>query len=193
MDWQDIIKTVAPWIGTALGGPLGGMAVTAAANALGVSEKTTDALKNALAGVTPEQMLALKKADEDFQVQMTQLGFKQTLDLENLVVTDRKDARAREVAVRDRTPAHLAYMIIGGFFAIAMAQLVALMGWPDAAAKIPPQGWVIIGNISGYLAAEAKAAASYYFGTTQDSGRKTEIIAQSKPIDTGNIDLPGGR
>ena len=61
MDWMNIVKTVAPWIGTALGGPLGGMAVEAAANALGISDKTTDAVKQALAGVTPDQMLALKQ------------------------------------------------------------------------------------------------------------------------------------
>ena len=51
MDWKSIIGAVAPWIGTALAGPLGGMAVEAAANALGISEKTTDAVKQALSGV----------------------------------------------------------------------------------------------------------------------------------------------
>lgn len=183
MDFTQIIKAVAPWIGTALGGPLGGMAVEAAANALGVPEKTADALKQALAGVTPEQMLALKKADQDFQLAMQQLGFKQVADLENIAAGDRSNARAREIAVKDRTPAILAYLIISGFFGIALAQLVALMGWPDVAARIPPQGWVIIGNISGYLAAEAKAAAAYYFGTTSDSGRKTELLAQAQPVE----------
>ena len=66
MDWTTIFKTVAPWIGTALAGPLGGMAVTAAADALGLSEKTTDAIKQAVSGATPEQMLALKQADQAF-------------------------------------------------------------------------------------------------------------------------------
>ena len=68
MDFTTIIKTVAPWIGTALGGPLGGMAVTAAANALGLSDKTTEGLKTALSGATPEQLLALKEADQAFQL-----------------------------------------------------------------------------------------------------------------------------
>jgi hypothetical protein len=76
MDWTKIVATVAPWIGTALGGPLGGMAVEAAANALGLTEKTTDALKTAIAGATPEQMLALKTADQNFALQMQALGFK---------------------------------------------------------------------------------------------------------------------
>jgi hypothetical protein len=38
------------------------------------------------------------------------------------------------MATKDSTPAILAYMIIGGFFGIAFAQLVALMGWPEVAA-----------------------------------------------------------
>lgn len=67
---------------TALGGPLGGLAVEAAANALGLSEKTTDAVKQAVAGATPEQMLALKQVDQQFQVQRQQFGYKQVTDLE---------------------------------------------------------------------------------------------------------------
>ena len=84
MDFTAILKTVAPWIGTALGGPLGGMAVTAAANALGLGDKTTDAIKQAISGATPEQMLALKEADQAFSLQMQALGFKQVTDLETL-------------------------------------------------------------------------------------------------------------
>ena len=80
MDWQALLKTVAPWIGTAIGGPLGGMALSAAASALGVSDKTAEGLKAALAGTTPEQMLALKKADQDFALQMQALGFKSEAD-----------------------------------------------------------------------------------------------------------------
>lgn len=50
MDFNALIKTVAPWIGTALAGPLGGMAVTAAADALGLSDKTVDSVKQAITG-----------------------------------------------------------------------------------------------------------------------------------------------
>ncbi|MCZ2965452.1 hypothetical protein NYY77_18915, partial [Acinetobacter baumannii] len=64
MDWKSLIATVAPWIGTALGGPLGGMAVTAAADALGLSEKTETALKTALSGASPADLLAIKQADQ---------------------------------------------------------------------------------------------------------------------------------
>ena len=95
MDLAKRVSTVAPWIGTALGGPLGGMAVEAAANALGLSDKTVDSVKQALAGVTPEQMLALKKADQDFALQMQALGFKNVADMEAIAAGDRDSGHHR--------------------------------------------------------------------------------------------------
>jgi hypothetical protein len=52
-----------------------------------------------------------------------------------------------------------------------------MMVWPDAVAKIPPQGWLLVGNISGYLANEAKQAAAFYFGSTAGSQNKDATIA----------------
>ena len=70
MDWKSIVGSVAPYLGAAVGGPLGGVAVTAIANALGLSDKTEGAIKDALKGVTPEQMLTLKVAERDFAFKM---------------------------------------------------------------------------------------------------------------------------
>lgn len=183
MDWSKVksaIGTIAPWIAGTLGTPVAGVAVKVICDLFGLTgdKATPENVTAALAGATPDQLIALKQADIKHQEFMTQIGYDHLDKLAQMEVDDRDGARKREIAVKDRTPAHLAYMIIGGFFGVATAQLVALMGWPDVAVKIPPQGWVIIGNISGYLAAEAKAAAAYYFGTTQDSGRKTELLAQ---------------
>ena len=52
MDWKSIVSTVAPWIGTALGGPRGGMAVSAIADALGLSDKAEETIKQALSGAS---------------------------------------------------------------------------------------------------------------------------------------------
>ena len=167
MDWKALIGTVAPWIATALTGPLGGMAVTAAADALGLSEKTESALKQALSGVTPEQMLALKNADQAFQVRMQELG----LSREQLVFQDREGARKREAAVGDKTNRNLAYTIIGAFIAMAIG---TLMGWAKADS-------VLAGTIIGYLSAKAEQVLSYYFGSTSNSAEKTRLLAQSTP------------
>lgn len=188
MDWSTVkgaIGTIAPWIAGTLGTPVAGVAVKALCDVLGLSpdKASPDNVTAALAGATPEQLLALKGADQKHQEFMAQLGFSHIESLQEIAANDRSNARNREIQVKDRTPAHLAYIIIGGFFGVAIAQLVALMGWPDEAAKIPPQGWVIIGNISGYLAAEAKAAASYYFGSSSGSDEKTRLLAKAQPVE----------
>lgn len=171
MDWKALIGTVAPWIATALTGPLGGMAVTAAADALGLSDKTESALKQALSGVTPEQMLALKNADQAFQLRMQELGFAHIQALEQIAFQDRDSARKRESTVGDKTNRNLAYTIIAAFIAMAIG---TLMGWAKADS-------VLAGTIIGYLSAKAEQVLSYYFGSTSGSAEKSRLLAQSAP------------
>lgn len=172
MDFTTIIKTVAPWIGTALGGPLGGMAVEAASNALGLSEKTTGALKQALAGATPEQMLALKQADDTFAIQMQQLGFAHTEALEKLSADDRNSARQREMTVKDWTPMILAYGVTLGFFGVLAAIMLT---------TVPAASRDVLNIMLGSLGTAWTGVIAYYFGSSDGSARKTELLAQSVP------------
>lgn len=172
MDFTAIIKTVAPWIGSAIGGPLGGMALTAAASALGLSDKTTDALKTALSGATPEQMLALKQADQAFQVQMQALGFDHIEKLDALSVDNTKDARAMQVAVRSRIPGALAIVITLGFFGILVGMMTGQLSTADNQALL---------IMLGALGAAWGAVVNYFFGSSAGSARKDEIAAQKKP------------
>lgn len=173
MDFPAIIKTVAPWIGTALGGPLGGMAVGAIADALGLSDRTVDAVKTAISGATPEQMLALKKADQDFAVQMQALGFKQVTDLESLAVADRKDARTMQVAKPSPVPALLSLLVTAGYFGILVGMMAGGLNIHDSEAML---------LMLGSLTTAWGAVMAFWFGTTRDSSRKTEIIAKSNPV-----------
>ena len=174
MNLKELIGTVAPTIATALGGPLAGVAVKAAAGALGLSEHTEEALQTALAGAKPDDLLKLKQADQQFAKDMRALD----IDLERISAGDRDSARKRQMELKDSTPAQLAWMVIGGFIVVSAAQLVAIMGWPDVVAKIPGQGWLLIGNISGYLANEAKQAAAYYFGSSVGSKEKDATLSE---------------
>ena len=173
MDWKAVIGTVAPWIGAALGGPLGSAAVTAAANALGLSETTENALKTALGGVTPEQMLALKNADQEFQIRMQELGFANAKDMEQLAVDDRSSARQREMAVGDKTVRNLAYAITTGFFGILIALMVV-----DIQADSKEVLYVMLGS----LGTAWTGVIAYYFGSTRGSQMKTELLAKAAPV-----------
>lgn len=173
MDWQSIIKTVAPWIGTALGGPLGGMAVGAIADAFGLPEKTTDAVKQALSGATPEQMLALKAADQAFAQSMQKMGFDHVEKLASLANDNTKDARAMQVATRSPVPAVLAVLITLGFFGILTGMLAGVLKASDNQALL---------IMLGALGAAWGAVVNYFFGSSADSGRKTELLAQAPAV-----------
>ena len=173
MNFTELLKTVAPWIGTALAGPLGGMAATAAANALGLSDKTADALKAALTGATPEQMLALKRADQDFAIQMQSLGFKQISDLEAIAAGDRKDARELMKTTRSWVPAALSGGVTVGYFAILIGLMSGKLAVEDSQAML---------LMLGSLTTAWGVVMAFWFGTTADSGRKTELLAQSPAV-----------
>lgn len=88
MNSTDIIKTVLPWIGTALGGPLGGVAASFVGDKLGVPAATVDAVKNVLSGLSPDKLEEFKQHDQEFQLKMTQLGYDQLYKLEQLEVQE---------------------------------------------------------------------------------------------------------
>ncbi len=192
-DLKGAIANIAPTLATMLGGPLAGTAVTALEAAFGLApgageDGITKVIQNA--GMTPEIIAAVRAGDEKHAEVIAQ----QKIDLEKINLdyqaaitqgenADRDSARKREMEIKDGTPANLAYMMIGGFFVVSVAQLIALMGFAEIVAKIPPEGWLLIGNISGYLANEAKAASQYYFGTTSNSGKKDKLLYNSQPIE----------
>src|SRR5690348_454774 len=107
-DALHVLQTVAPTIARATLGPFGGLAATAISAILGTPPTDETAASAALLNATPDQLLALKKAEQDFQVQIKALGISE----EKLVYDDIANARAREMSVKDVTPRNLAYLII---------------------------------------------------------------------------------
>lgn len=80
----DFIKGILPFIGTALGGPLGGAAATFIGSKLGISDATIENVTNVLSGMSPEKLAEYKQADNDFSVKMAELGYDSTYKLEQL-------------------------------------------------------------------------------------------------------------
>ena len=69
---KEILGVVAPTLGTALGGSMGGMAGKMIADALGV-DNNEKAISDAISNATPEQLAQIKKIESDFKVQMKAL------------------------------------------------------------------------------------------------------------------------
>jgi hypothetical protein len=173
-DWKALVKSIAPSIGTALGGPLGGIAGMALSKALGMSGdsiKDDAALAAAVQGASPDQLLALKKADQDFALQMEKLGFENVEALEAIAAGDRASARDREIKTGDWTPKVLGLIITIGFFGLLTYLL----------RREPPAGSRDILNIMlGSLGSAWIGVVTYYFGSSAGSARKTELMSAQK-------------
>jgi len=176
MGKEEVMKFVQkalPWIGAAATGNvpmLVTMAAGAVSDALGIEvEPTPTAISQAIAGATPEQIKALKDAENEFALKMRELNYKETSELYKSEVDDRNGARQREAEVKDHTNRNLAYLILLAFIAMVGG---TLMGWTTADS-------VMAGTLIGYLSAKAEQVTSYYFGSTRGSSRKTELLASS--------------
>jgi hypothetical protein len=158
-----VLKTVAPTLALGALGPFGPLAAAAIHAVLGTS--TDEQAETALLTATPEQLLALKKAENDFQIQIKTLGIAE----EKLSFDDLASARAREVAVKDSTPRQMAWLIVGGSIALGVATVAGFTTKDPAAATM-------VGTVIGYVFGEAKQVLSYYFGSSSGSAAKTDTI-----------------
>ena len=131
LDIGKLISSVAPWIGTALGGPLWGTAINAGMKAFGLTssgdpDKDKETFQNAVASATPDQLLALKKADQDFALQMQALGYKDIEALNALAVQNAADINTTmQVEAKAEHWVTYAWRPAVGF---AIALLVVILG-----------------------------------------------------------------
>ena len=162
----NLVKTVAPSIATAVGGPLAGMATKMISEALlGKPDGTEAELVEAAAKATPEQLLALKKAEQDFAIKMRELD----IDLERIANEDRNSARNREIKTKDLTPRFLAAAVTFGFFGV--------LSWMIANG-LPANGGEAMLVMLGTLGTAWGAIISYYFGSSAGSREKTDQLNQ---------------
>ncbi len=181
MKWNDIgalLATAAPSIAAAIGGPLASGAVTAleaafGINTVGTMEDKKSAIIAAITGATPEQLLAVKKADQEYAIKMAELGFKNVADLEALAASDRDSARKREIEVKDNTPKILAYTLTLGFFMVLGFMLFA---------SVPDGSRDLLNILLGMLATSFSGVIAYYFGSSNGSSEKTRLLAMAGPV-----------
>jgi|TARA_R110000823_G_scaffold45585_6_gene117524 hypothetical protein len=147
---KGIIGAVAPTIGTALGGPMGGMAANMVAEALGCDPEPKK-IEQAIQAATPEQLAELKKIDADFDIKMKELD----VDLFALETADIQSARG--MFSKDWTARVIGITVVGGF-----------MGYIFLVTIQPPEqnSEALINLVLGYLGGLASAIISFYFGAS---------------------------
>ncbi len=74
---NDLIKGILPLIGTALGGPLGGIATEFIASKLGVTDATKETITASMQSMlgSPEKTVELKQIEADLKVHLATLGY----------------------------------------------------------------------------------------------------------------------
>lgn len=184
MSWSAIagaVTSLAPTIASAIGGPLAGTAVTALEKVFGLTpgsndpvEQRQDAVAQAISGATPEQLAAVRKADQDFQVAMATLGFKDAEALAALRVQDVAGARTMQSTTRSWVPPILTLVITLGFFGLVAGMM--FLNTPDA-------NKAILYSLIGSLGTAWLATIHFWFGDTNSSNDKTTLLAKAQPIE----------
>lgn len=152
---KGLIGDLAPTLGAALGGPVGGAAATMLADVLGC-DPTPQKIEKALQQATPEQLAEIKKAELDFEVRMKELEVDvfalETKDIQNARDSFSEDWTARAIAI-------MSILLFGGY-----VLLVTLQPADDNDLNV-------VNLVLGYLGGIVSSVVSFYFGASK-SGSK---------------------
>ena len=156
-----ILKGLAPAVATIVGGPLGGLAVTALASKFGVADDVA-AVAKAIAG-DPEAATKLAEIDlRQFQAESA----------------DRDSARQRESAVAAAGGSTLAQMVVPILALGTVSMTFVFIGILLFKVIDTAQQQLVIFAL-GYATAAAQQVLSYYFGSSKSSQDKTVALQKA--------------
>jgi hypothetical protein len=164
MEW---LKTIAPTVATALGGPLAGMAVSAVAKAIGCEPDEVQGIISSNK-LTAEQVASIQLAELELKKQAQSMG----LDFAKLTVEDRKSARDMQIATKSMLVPSLAILIVSAFIGVVIATLGGFAVVDS----------VLAGTLIGYISAKAEQVVNFYFGSSAGSKEKTDLLAKADAV-----------
>ena len=157
----NLLKGLAPAVATAVGGPLGGLAISAIADKFGVSD-SVEAVAKAIAG-DPEAATKLAELDlRQFQAESA----------------DRDSARQRESAVAAAGGSSLAQMVVPILALGTVSMTFVFIGILLFKVIDTAQQQLVIFAL-GYATAAAQQVLSYYFGSSKSSQDKTTALQKA--------------
>ena len=164
MDW---LKSIAPTIATAMGGPLAGMAVEAISKAIGVDPSEVQNTINSVK-MTADQIASLQTAEIALKARAQEMG----LDFEKLAVADRASARQMQISTNSFVPPTLSIMIVVAWSAVQYFLLTHV---------IDPSMRELIARVLGTLDGALMLVLSFYFGSSSGSQAKDTMLHNSTP------------
>jgi len=170
MDWLATLKTVAPTVAAAMFGPLGAVAVASVGELLGLSDATKDKISEIIqAGqMTPEQLGKLKALELEYQNNEKERGFKYA----ELSFKDRDSARTANVSGGTQKPLFWLSLLLLSI-TLGTECMVLFKGYPEGTDPL------VVGRVLGLMDAVAMLVLSYWYGTTNGSAIKNELLSQN--------------
>lgn len=167
---NDFLKTLAPLLGTALGGPLGGAAASFIADKLGLDSTDVKNISEVLNSgkLSPDQVSQIKLAEIDFQKFLENNKIK----MEEISAGDRNSARELLKVTRSYVPATLTFVITIGYFVVLIGMMTKMFAVADSQVML---------IMLGQLGTAWGITIAFWFGTTSGSKDKTDILANSVP------------
>jgi hypothetical protein len=164
MDW---LKSIAPTVASALGGPLAGLAVNAVSSALGIDpDKVQDTINSGK--LTADQIASIQQAELALKQRAQELG----LDFEKLAVADRSSARQMQISTQSFIPPTLSIMVVVAWATVQFFLLTHV---------IEPTMRELIARVLGTLDGALMLVLSFYFGSSSGSQAKDNLLHQSTP------------
>lgn len=162
-----LIGSVAPTLGAALGGPIGGIAGQFIKKALGVESE--DAAMDLISG-DPDALLKLRVANHEFEKWMREADIKEAA----LAGEDRKDARllAKTNGMVPQVTLSGVYTI--GYFCLIIGLLAGALQFPTSGAEQQ-----LMAGLIGVMSAAQVQIMNFWFGSSLGSKQKTQQMAHT--------------
>jgi len=166
---KETLAAALPWLTTAIGGPLGGVASAAISGVLGLKEGDDPVV--AINNASPSQITELRKAEDEFKLKAIELGYKnvETLGQQDVDVLKEVNVTMRSEVASDHWPSYTWRPFIGFSFGLYMNSLWLLPLFHVAPVIMSPDMVLAAGGILG--------VASYFRGKAQ--------VDCSNPINKG--------
>lgn len=166
------------------------MAAGTVADALGIDvEPTKEGIEAAVSVATPEQVLLLKQADNDFKLKAQSLGFEHEEELEKLRVEEVKaliadTSDARHTFGQNERVFWLGVVVLMAFallcaFSLYGCYQILTKGMTGVDVGTVAAVATFVGTVIGYMAANSQQVISYFFGSSQGSKDKTDAMSHA--------------
>lgn len=165
MDWINTLKTLAPTVATALGGPLAGAAVSALGSVFGVDDPTQEKIGKLFSDgqISAEHLSELRKLELQYTNEEKERGFRYA----ELTYKDTDSARSMQISTRSNVPPILAIVVTCGFFGI--------LGFLILNGQYKPTEPLLV--MLGSLGTAWTMIIGFYFGSSHGSQTKDTLLA----------------